>query len=151
METLGKIAKRVIPYLVAIIVELYLTVLIVGSLLALKDYKLEIGNHYSAIIKDLAMHPFAYGTQYFNDRNPLFIVLAVASVLYTLFLAIKWQHNKKKNWETAETDTHGSASWGNTKELMNEYFKVSPHNLSEMLDKSIDKNVINKLKEKGEQ
>lgn len=151
METVSKIAKRVTPYLLAIVIELYLTTLAVGSLMALQVYKLQIGEHYSPIIKDLSLHPIKYATQYVEQRNPLFLVIAAGAVLYTLFLAIKWRNNRKKDWETADTDTHGSATWGSVKELMNEYRRVSPTNLAENFNKSIDPSVIQKLQEKGEQ
>lgn len=148
MENKGiSIAKKIIPYLIGLLVGLYLVVLVTGSVMGLSQYKLDLPEHFTPIIKDLALHPIKHYLTYLQDKNPLTIILSIAIVLYLAYFALK-RSKKNSNWETADTDTHGSATWGNARDLLTQYFKISPKDLSDNFNNGLNQDTIKSLQEK---
>lgn len=144
-----QILKKTIPYVISLIAGLYLIVLITGSFMGFAKYKLDISTQFSQIIKNIAIHPISYYLQYLQERNPLTLILSGVLIMYIVFFALK-RARKESQWETADTDTHGSATWGTLKEITDQYFIVSPNGLETDFKKNIDINVIQKLNEKGQ-
>ena len=70
--------------------------------------------------------------------------------MYLAYFALK-RSKKGKEWETADTDTHGSATWGNIRDLLSQYFSITPKNLSDSFNKSLNADTIKSLQEKGEE
>lgn len=151
MENKGlNFLKHLIPYLIALLAGFYLVVLITGSFMALSQYKLDLPQHFSSIITGLATHPIHYYSLYLSQKNPLTIILSVVFILYLAYFALK-RSKKGKEWETADTDTHGSATWGNIRDLLSQYFSITPKNLSDSFNKSLNADTIKSLQEKGEE
>lgn len=99
------------PYLLTLIIGLYLAEILAGSVMALSRYKLTFADHMPTVLKQLALHPWHYYNLYLGQKNPVLIIVSVAVILYTIYFALK-RNSKHKAWETADTETHGSATWG---------------------------------------
>lgn len=138
------------PYLLTLIIGLYLAEILAGSVMALSHYKLTFADHMPTVLKQLALHPWHYYNLYLGQKNPVLIIVSIAVVLYTIYFALK-RNSKHKAWETADTDTHGSATWGNVKDLLTQYFTISPKDLSSQFNESLNSDVIKQLQDKGEQ
>lgn len=148
MENKGiNFLKHLIPYLIALVAGLYLVVLITGSFMALSQYKLDLPQHFSNVLSGLVTQPIHYYAEYLAQKNPLTIILSLVIILYLVYFALK-RSKKGKVWETADTDTHGSATWGNIRELLSQYFSITPKNLSDSFNKSLNTDTIKKLQEK---
>ncbi|WP_225362967.1 hypothetical protein [Apilactobacillus quenuiae] len=56
------------------------------------------------------------------------------------------RNRKNKSWKTADTDTHGSAQWGNLHKLLaNHYFSMSQHHLADNFNNTINTEQLDKL------
>lgn len=141
------ILKTAWPYILTLLAGLYLAEILTGSILALSRYKLTFADHMPTILKGLALHPIHYYTMYLAQRNPALIIISVGVVLYTAYFALK-QNSKHKAWQTADTDTHGSATWGNLKDLMEHFFRISQKDLTRNFNQTTDTNVLNSLIER---
>ncbi|ATL80173.1 conjugal transfer protein [Lactiplantibacillus plantarum] len=138
------------PYLLTLIIGLYLAEILAGSVMALSHYKLTFADHMPTVLKQLALHPWHYYNLYLGQKNPVLIIVSIAVVLYTIYFALK-RNSKHKAWEKADTDTHGSATWGNVKDLLTQYFTISSKDLSSQFNESLNSDVIKQLQDKGEQ
>lgn len=132
------------PYLVTVLVGLYIAEILAGGILALAKYKLTFADHMTSILKQLALHPIHYYTMYLNQRNPVLIIVSVAVVLYAIYFALK-RNSKKKSWETADTDTHGSATWGDIKDLLTRYFGINEKDLTHNFNQETNADILNSL------
>ena len=138
------------PYLLTLIIGLYLAEILAGAVMALSRYKLTFADHVPTVLKQLVLHPWHYYNLYLGQKNPVLIIVSIAVVLYTIYFALK-RNSKHKAWETADTETHGSATWGNLKELLTQYFTISSKDLSSQFNESLNSDVIKQLQDKGEQ
>ena len=131
--------KRLIFYLAAMLLLLYMLMLILTAFMTFAAYKLDIT---SAVMFDsilqTARHPVHYGLMAIKENNPLFIIGAVAVVVYLVFLYVK-SFTKEKPWETDKNDTHGSAKWMDKKSLAKgkNYHLISYRTLYEEWKKSM--------------
>lgn len=144
-----KILKGILPYLIAILAGLYLAELVTGALMGISKYKMTFTEHLPAILKKLAIHPFHYYGLYLSQRNPALIIISIAVILYIAYFALKRQ-SKHKQWKTADTDTHGSATWGTVKELQGRYFTMKQGDLINAFTQATNQEVIEKLQKKGD-
>lgn len=142
--------RKSIPYLIMLLVGFYLALLLTAFILALSQYKLEIGNHLTDILKEASFSPIHYYKLYLTQKQPPLIIISIVTILYTAYFGLK-RTSKHKEWTTADTDTHGSATWGNVKDLLTQYFTISSKDLSSQFNKSLKSDVIKQLQEKGEQ
>lgn len=142
--------KKSIPYLIMLLVGFYLAILLTALILALAQYKLQITDHLTGILKEVSFSPFHYFKLYLVQKQPPLIIVSIATILYTVYFGLKRQ-SKAKQWETADTDTHGSATWGNVEDLLTQYFTISSKDLSSQFNKSLKSDVIKQLQDKGEQ
>lgn len=138
------------PYLLTLIIGLYLAEILAGAVMALSRYKLTFADHMPTVLKQLVLHPWHYYNLYLGQKNPVLIIVSIAVVLYTIYFALKRQ-SKAKQWETADTDTHGSATWGNVKDLLSQYFTISTKDLSNQFNDSLNQETVRRLQDKGEQ
>ncbi len=132
------------PYLLTLIIGLYLAEILAGSVMALSRYKLAFADHMPTVLKQLALHPWHYYNLYLGQKNPVLIIVSVAVVLYTIYFALK-RNSKHKAWETADTETHGSATWGNLKELSDHYFSINAKDLTTAFNKSTKAEILKSL------
>lgn len=142
--------KKSIPYLIMLLVGFYLAILVTALILALAQYKLQVTDHLTGILKEVSFSPFHYYKLYLGQKQPPLIIVSIATVIYTLYFALKRQ-SKAKQWETADTDTHGSATWGNVKDLLSQYFTTSTKDLSSQFNDSLNQETVKRLQDKGEQ
>ncbi len=142
--------KKSIPYLIMLLVGFYLAMLVTALILALAQYKLQITDHLTGILKEVSLSPFHYYKLYLGQKQPPLIIVSIATVIYTLYFALKRQ-SKAKQWETANTETHGSATWGNVKDLLSQYFTTSTKDLSSQFNDSLNQETVKRLQDKGEQ
>lgn len=132
------------PYLLTLIIGLYLAEILAGSVMALSRYKLTFADHMPTVLKQLALHPWHYYNLYLGQKNPVLIIVSVAVILYTIYFALK-RNSKHKAWETADTETHGSATWGDLKELSDHYFSINTKDLTTAFNKSIATEILEAL------
>ena len=132
------------PYLLTLIIGLYLAEILAGSVMALSRYKLTFADHMPTVLTQLALHPWHYYNLYLGQKNPVLIIVSVAVILYTIYFALK-RNSKHKAWETADTETHGSATWGNLKELNDHYFSINAKDLTTAFNKSIATEILEAL------
>lgn len=132
------------PYLLTLVIGLYLAEILAGSVMALSRYKLTFADHMPTVLKQLALHPWHYYNLYLGQKNPVLIIVSVAVILYTIYFALK-RNSKHKAWETADTETHGSATWGNLKELNDHYFSINAKDLTTAFNKSIATEILEAL------
>lgn len=132
------------PYLLTLVIGLYLAEILAGSVMALSRYKLTFADHMPTILKQLALHPLHYYNLYLGQKNPVLIIVSVAVILYTIYFALK-RNSKHKAWETAGTETHGSATWGNLKELSDHYFSINTKDLKTAFNNSIATEILEAL------
>lgn len=132
------------PYLITLLVGLYLAEILAGSVMALSRYKLTFADHLPTVLKQLVLRPWHYYTLYLNQRNPILIIVSVAVILYTFYFALK-RNGKHKAWETADTETHGSATWGDLKELSEHYFSLTSKDLTAAFNKSTQADILKSL------
>lgn len=132
------------PYLLTLVIGLYLAEILAGSVMALSRYKLTFADHMPTILKQLALHPLHYYNLYLGQKNPVLIIVSVAVILYTIYFALK-RNSKHKAWETADTETHGSATWGNLKELSDHYFSINTKDLKPAFNNSIATEILEAL------
>lgn len=132
------------PYLLTLVIGLYLAEILAGSVMALSRYKLTFADHMPTILKQLALHPLHYYNLYLGQKNPVLIIVSVAVILYTIYFALK-RNSKHKAWETADTETHGSATWGNLKELSDHYFSINTKDLKTAFNNSIATEILEAL------
>lgn len=137
------------PYLLTLIIGLYLAEILAGSVMSLSRYKLAFADHMPTVLKQLALHPWHYYNLYLGQKNPVLIIVSVAVVLYTIYFALK-RNSKHKAWETADTETHGSATWGNLKELSDHYFSISPKDLTTSFNTMTDLEAVKMLIDKSQ-
>ncbi|MCE2310969.1 conjugal transfer protein, partial [Streptococcus thermophilus] len=81
---------------------------------------------------------------YLGQKNPVLIIVSIAVVLYTIYFALK-RNSKHKAWETADTETHGSATWGNLKELSDHYFSINAKDLTTAFNRSTTTEILEAL------
>lgn len=132
------------PYLLTLIIGLYLAEILAGSVMALSHYKLTFVDHMPTVLKQLALHPWHYYNLYLGQKNPVLIIVSIAVVLYTIYFALK-RNSKHKAWETADTETHGSATWGNLKELSDHYFSINAKDLTTAFNRSTTTEILEAL------
>ena len=96
------------------------------------------------VLKQLALHPWRYYNLYLGQKNPVLIIVSVAVILYTIYFALK-RNSKHKAWETADTETHGSATWGDLKELSDHYFSINAKDLTTAFNKSTKAEILKSL------
>ncbi|MDT6981768.1 conjugal transfer protein [Levilactobacillus zymae] len=132
------------PYLLTLIIGLYLAEILAGSVMALSHYKLTFANHMPTVLKQLALHPWRYYNLYLGQKNPVLIIVSIAVVLYTVYFALK-RNSKHKAWETADTETHGSATWGNLKDLSDHYFSINAKDLTTAFNRSTTTEILEAL------
>ena len=77
------------PYLLTLIIGLYLAEILAGSVMALSHYKLTFADHMPTVLKQLALHPWHYYNLYLGQKNPVLIIVSVAVILYTIYFALK--------------------------------------------------------------
>lgn len=95
-------------------------------------------------MQKVALHPRLY----FNQKNPVLIIISVATLFYVIYFALK-RNAKNKPWQTADTDTHGSATWGRLAELLaHYYFKISQRDLTKNFNQGLDQKVLEPLQRK---
>ena len=132
------------PYLLTLIIGLYLAEILAGSVMALSRYKLAFADHMPTVLKQLALHPWHYYNLYLGQKNPVLIIVSIAVILYTIYFALK-RNSKHKSWETADTETHGSATWGNLKELSDHYFSINAKDLTTAFNRSTTTEILEAL------
>ncbi|MCT4469189.1 conjugal transfer protein, partial [Lactiplantibacillus plantarum] len=96
------------------------------------------------VLKQLALHPWHYYNLYLGQKNPVLIIVSIAVVLYTIYFALK-RNSKHTAWETADTETHGSATWGNLKELSDHYFSITAKDLTTAFNRSTTTEILEAL------
>lgn len=132
------------PYLLTLVIGLYLAEILAGSVMALSRYKLTFADHMPTVLTQLALHPWHYYNLYLGQKNPVLIIVSVAVILYTIYFALK-RNSKHKAWETADTETHGSATWGDLKELSDHYFSINTKDLKTAFNNSIATEILEAL------
>ena len=132
------------PYLLMLIIGLYLAEILAGAVMALSRYKLTFADHMPTVLKQLALRPWHYYNLYLGQKNPVLIIVSVAVILYTIYFALK-RNSKHKSWETADTETHGSATWGDLKELSDHYFSITAKDLTTAFNKSTKAEILKSL------
>ncbi|MBU7510982.1 conjugal transfer protein [Lactiplantibacillus pentosus] len=132
------------PYLLTLVIGLYLAEILAGAIMALSRYKLTFADHMPTVLKQLVLHPWHYYNLYLGQKNPVLIIVSVAVILYTIYFALK-RNSKHKAWETADTETHGSATWGDLKELSDHYFTINTKDLKTAFNNSIATEILEAL------
>ena len=138
------VVKASWPYGLTLIAGLYLVGILTGTIMALSKYKLTTAVHLSAVLKQLAFHPWHNDLLYLSQKNPISIIAGIGVILYTLYLALK--HNSQhQSWQTADTETHGSATWGDLKELNDHYFSINAKDLTTAFNNSTQAEILKSL------
>lgn len=138
------VVKASWPYGLTLIAGLYLVGILTGTIMALSKYKLTTAVHLSAVLKQLAFHPWHNDLLYLSQKNPISIIAGIGVILYTLYLALK--HNSQhQSWQTADTETHGSATWGDLKELNDHYFSINTKDLTTAFNNSTQAEILKSL------
>ncbi|MDT7015212.1 conjugal transfer protein [Levilactobacillus namurensis] len=132
------------PYLLTLIIGLYLAEILAGEVMALSRYKLTFADHMPTVLKQLVLHPWHHYNLYLGQKNPVLIIVSIAVVLYTIYFALK-RNSKHKAWKTADTETHGSATWGDLKELSDHYFSINAKDLTTAFNKSTKAEILKSL------
>lgn len=133
-----------------LLVGIYLALLLTAFILALSQYKLEIGNHLTGILKEVSFSPIYYYKLYLTQKQPPLIIISIVTILYMAYFGLK-RTSKNKDWTTADTDTHGSATWGGVKDLLTQYFTTSKKDLTSQFNDSLNQDIVKQLQDKGEQ
>lgn len=58
------------PYLLTLIIGLYLAEILAGAVMALSRYKLTFADHMPTVLKQLALHPWHYYNLYLDQKEP---------------------------------------------------------------------------------
>lgn len=143
-----KIVFKLIPYTLAFVLGLYVIEILAGIISALSEFKFQFGNHVNEVLLNGIQHPFANIHAYVQQKNPIMILGALIILMYLFYFAMK-RRSKNQDWQTADEQTHGSATWGDSKELINDghYFKIKTKEIQNEFDKSIDKKILAQIKE----
>lgn len=143
-EKVTKLLLNILKYLLSLLLGLYLAVIVTGSIMAFSQYKLEIGNHFKEVILSLLTHPLKHYLLYFNQRNPILILISIAVVLYLAYFLLK-RKQKSNQWETDGKQTHGSAEWGKLNDVLDQYYKMTPKDITTNFENSFDKELLNQV------
>lgn len=141
---------KTIPYVITFFLGVYVIEILTSYVMGLSQFKAQISEHSHDILMNAIQHPLLNIQMYIQQHNPLMILGSLALLAYLFYFAMK-RHAKKQDWKTADEQTHGSATWGNEKTLVNDghYFKIKEKTLQNEFAKSIDSDVINKIKKSG--
>ncbi|KAL3946971.1 conjugal transfer protein [Lentilactobacillus hilgardii] len=138
------VVKASWSYVLTLIAGLYLVGILTGTIMALSKYKLTTAVHLSAVLRQLALHPWHDDLLYLSQKNPISIIAGIGVILYTLYLALK--HNSQhQSWQTADTETHGSATWGDLKELSDHYFSINAKDLTTAFNNTTQAEILKSL------
>ncbi|HEM9586135.1 TPA: conjugal transfer protein [Streptococcus agalactiae] len=143
-EKISKFILTILKYIILLFIGLYFAVIVTGSIMGLSQYKLEISKHFKDTIISLMLHPLKYYLLYFNQKNPILILISIAVAIYLAYFAIK-KGTKNNEWKTDGKITHGSASWGNLNEVLNQYYKISPKDITANFKNSFDESILEKV------
>ncbi|KRM07541.1 hypothetical protein FC89_GL000228 [Liquorilactobacillus ghanensis DSM 18630] len=136
-------------YAVSLLLGLYVIQVLVSEFMALSQYKLTIGQYAGGIAMNALIHPFHNFFMYLSQKNPLLIILSIAWVFYLIYFGLK-RKQKTKDWEAADTQTHGSATWGSYKELLQHYYLAKKtSDVQDEFSQSINQETIEQLKQRG--
>lgn len=107
----------------------YLILILVSVLMKIAELKLNLTSDilYQEMSR-AAMHPILTSRNFINQANPLYILSAVSTLVYILYLSIKQIGKNNKSWEISNKGTHGTAKWGTLKDLSDGNYKVIKKN-----------------------
>ena len=73
-----------------------------------------------ADLKNSLFSPIQTASGLIAEKNPLYIIGAIALLFYIGFFAFKHSTNNSDDWSNSKKGTHGTAHWGTFKELVND-------------------------------
>lgn len=131
-------------YLLTILIGCYLAEIATGLVMGLAQYKLSFSVQLPRLFIQLAAHPIHYYCSYLAQKNPLLLISSLITVFYSFYAAFK-HHQKSQSWQTAKTDTHGSATWGSVKELRDQYHSITVSSVMASFNHTLDVKTIQTL------
>lgn len=139
---------KAIPYILTFFLGVYGIEILTSYVMGLSQFKAQINEHSHDIFLNAIEHPLLNIQMYIQQHNPLMILGTLALLIYLIYFAMK-RHSKNQDWKTADEQTHGSATWGNEQQLINNghYFKLKEKTLQNEFTKSINVDVINEIKQ----
>lgn len=151
MTNLKKTLIQFAKYLIGVLLGFYLIVLVTGEVMGLSAQKAKFLETFPDWTMTLIKHPIHYWWQYvIADHNPLALFGSIAVIGYMVFFALK-SSAKHKDWETADTETHGSATWGHLKALLNKSYKESKaKDVSSNFETSLNQDTLKAIREQEE-
>lgn len=112
----------VIGYTVIYLICEYIIIQLVSLFMSVASYKdkmAELQSNFSSILIDNAIHPIKHLIEFISTKNPLFIVLSIALILFLIAIIFKQSSNlASSELEYDSKGTHGSARWGTLKEVV---------------------------------
>ena len=71
-------------------------------------------------------------------------MISIAVVLYLAYFSLK-RKQKSNQWETDGKQTHGSAEWGKLNDVLDQYYKMTPKDITTNFENSFDKELLNQV------
>jgi len=140
-DTTKKILKKVLWIIITFLILELLLLSALEAVSVIIEYRLNIStdlifSELSSMFQNLP----SVVSNYWQERNPLFIIGTITIFIYTLIL-----HKgkfKKEGWETYENSGyHGSAHWGRNKEIIDNknFISKSKKNVEKDFLKSLER------------
>lgn len=114
-----KIGKRLMWYVVTVLISLFCLLIGVQLLLTFSELKFSFTSaDLWRVIAETARHPIQTGQNLVADRNPLFLLGSLGIIVYGIYVQVRFYRGKKEGWEVDEQNQyHGSARWARPKEI----------------------------------
>lgn len=114
-----KVGKRLMWYVITVLISLFCLLIGVQLLLAFSELKFSFtSTDLWRVMADTARHPLQTGYALVTARNPLFILGSLGVLVYGIYVQVRFYKGKKEGWEVDEDNPyHGSARWARPKEI----------------------------------
>lgn len=139
------IIKKISWVVLSFILLEILVILAVVSINTLSQYKLDITTQLVLEnIKMAFMNLMAFIKNTIEEKNPLFIIGTLFSLLYSIY-TVSRKPSKKEGWETEDSNAyHGSARWATLQEIFDH------KNFLKQSKSTVQSDFANSLKQEGE-
>lgn len=115
--------KKLLWFIVSFLAFEIVILVLIDFILLLGELKLAITTDAMlGSVKELFLHPVQTIEGYVASKNPLFVILTVLNLFYSVLLQLK-RKTKKDGWDIHEKNAyHGSARWAKEKEILDGNF-----------------------------
>ena len=114
-----KVGKRLMWYVITVLISLFCLLIGVQLLLAFSELKFSFTSaDLWRVVAETTRHPIQAGQALVAARNPLFLLGSIGIILYGVYIQVRFYRGKKEGWEVDEQNPyHGSARWARPKEI----------------------------------